>query len=110
MNETIRKIAGMLEDGWVQLSRKFRMVGNLPQGKTGIEMIREVDPARAAQEQLKFDRQMKDTYLRTYATRQQGSPCIQELTESEFNEFLKQKNALRDEEWHATLRKSQENE
>lgn len=87
--ETIReKIERMRKEGFIQLSRKYRLVGNLPEGKTGIEMIREVDPYMAKHFQEHFDEQMKEHFLRVYALNTEHQV---ELSEAEFAEWLRQR-------------------
>lgn len=88
--DTKEKIEGMIAEGYIQLSNKYRLVGNLPPGKTGIEMLREVDPRMADHFQERFDEQMKEHFLRVYATH---SEHVLELTPDEFAEWRRQRNS-----------------
>lgn len=82
------KIRQMIAEGYIQLSRKYRLLGNLPEGKTGIEAMREVDPRMAQHFQDTFDRQMKEQFLRVYG---KVGEHVVELTQEEFSEFLRQR-------------------
>ena len=91
---TKEKITRMLKEGFIQLSRKYGMVGNIPPGKTGIELIREVDPREADSFQERFDVSMKEQFLRVYANHHPDGreAFVQELTRAEFAEWLRQRN------------------
>ena len=78
----MRDIDKLIEDGYEQVSRKYRTVARLPPGKTGLEALREVDPRLADQFLKNANEMAKHQYLRCY-----DSDKI-ELTYEEFSEFL----------------------
>ena len=72
--------------GYRQLSRKYRHVGKLPEGKTGLQCLREADPALAAHFERNLEEMCADWYLRIYA--REGDGCVEALSVEEFEEFL----------------------
>ncbi|HUU88151.1 MAG TPA: hypothetical protein VMX17_10415 [Candidatus Glassbacteria bacterium] len=82
------KIKQMLADGYRQLSRKYRHIGKLPKGKTGLQALREVDPSLAKSFENRMEEWATDQFLRVYG---QQAGCIVTLSHEEFNEFLRQR-------------------
>jgi hypothetical protein len=81
------KVADLIKQGYEQISRKYRMLGRLPEGKTGLEALREVDPRLAQHFLDNANNAAKDQYIRCYT---RGEPYRIELTREEFDEFLRQ--------------------
>lgn len=84
----MRNIDQLIAQGYIQVSRRYRIVARLPEGKTGLEALREVDP-RLVQEMLdRVERDATDMYLRVHATPAEKL----NLSETEFEAFLERKN------------------
>lgn len=83
------KIRDLFRRGARQLSRKYRLVGILPEGKTGMQCLEEVDPESARRLQERAEDWAVDEFLRIHG---QKMGCVLELSEGEFKEFLWQKN------------------
>lgn len=79
----------LVAQGYRQLSRAYRMVGRLPEGKTGLEALAEHDPRLAADFKARAEDWATEHYLRTYA---RGEPEILELSDEEFKDFYQAKN------------------
>jgi hypothetical protein len=81
MQKPTRSGADLVRMGYHQISRKDRMVARLPEGKTGLEALTEVDPGMARTYFDNMTRVTTDHYLRVY-----GKDTL-ELTEAEFEDF-----------------------
>lgn len=63
------------------------MVGVLPEGKTGIEMMEEVDPDYVRDLRERLERDCAEQFLRVHGM----EDCTVTLSEEEFDEFLEEK-------------------
>lgn len=76
----------LLDEGWVQTSRKYRTVARLPPGKTGYEALKAVDPGIARHFWEQFQRTCADHAMRScYEQRTAGLSL--ELDEATFAAF-----------------------
>jgi hypothetical protein len=82
--DTEEKISDLIKRGYRQVSRKYRRVAALPEGKTGIQAIRDADPSYYKGVVARIEESCADQYLRVYAKDKL------ELTREEFAEFLRQ--------------------
>lgn len=73
----------LAEQGYKQVSSKYRMVGKLPDGMTGIQALATVDPELAKRMQQTADASAEHQYLRVY------DKATLKLTEEEFQDFKK---------------------
>lgn len=80
------KVEELKQRGAVQLSRRYRLVAVLPEGKTGLQCLREARPHTAAMLEERLERWAKDMYLNSAHAVESG--CQIELTYEEFNEWL----------------------
>ncbi len=80
-----RNIPALVAQGYKQVSRKYRMVAGLPEGKTGLEALKEADPEKYADLMTRVEEMAADRY-RTYCADKNGHRLT--LTWEEFNEFL----------------------
>jgi len=80
-----RDIDELIARGFVQTSRKYRLVAGLPAGKTGVEALREANPERL-ERLLKWLEEKASSEYRTYCAEKEGNQLT--LTWGEFNEFL----------------------
>lgn len=78
----------LFDKGAIQLSRKYRHVGVLPEGKTGVEMMEKVDPEYVRHRRELMERDCAEQFLRVYGCKED---CTYKLTEEEFSEFLEEK-------------------
>jgi hypothetical protein len=78
-----RSIDDIVAQGYEQVSRKYRIVARLPEGKTGLEALAEVDPELAKHMLDEVNLEAGRHYMRVHARHTQLS-----LTWEEFNEFL----------------------
>lgn len=72
----------LFERGAIQLSRKYRTVAVMPEGKTGMECLQEHYPEEAKHLLERIEENAKDQFLRLH------SSTHVELTREEFNEWL----------------------
>ncbi len=82
---TTTKVDELMAAGYEQVSRKYRLVGCLPPGKTGLEALREVNPALAQSFLNNANEQAKFMFLRG------NNEHTIELSPTEFEEFLTKK-------------------
>ena len=73
----------LYKQGFRQVSRKYRMVARLPEGKTGLEALAEVDPRLAKDMLDRMNNAAAEQYLRCYAK----PPYVLTLSVEEFDEF-----------------------
>lgn len=71
----------LIRQGYQQISRKYRLVARLPEGKTGIEALRDVDPALISRWEENLERRAAEFFCRVY------SKDTLELSEVDFKEF-----------------------
>ena len=75
----------LVKQGYVQISRKRRLIRRLPVGKTGLQALQEVAPEMAAHLLAKTEEWATQIYMRTY-----GKPEDElALTDAEFLAFYK---------------------
>lgn len=79
------KAKKLVEDGYEQISRKYRTLARLPEGMTGIEALRSADPFLAQRFLDNAERAAKEQYMRVYSKAEDRA----ELTVEEFNAYLK---------------------
>ena len=91
-----QKIADLYARGAIQLSRKYCHVGVLPEGKTGLELMQEVEPRWVEEERRQLEQKAAENYIRCYG---HNNGCIIELTYDEFEEWLRQKREREDAQW-----------
>lgn len=83
-----REIAEQLvRDGWQSTSNKYRVIARLPEGKTGLEAVREVDPIAYKRIMEHAERQAEAYYRRMLANTSAGTQ--QTLDESMWRAFKK---------------------
>jgi hypothetical protein len=73
----------LLAKGYQQISRKYRHVARLPEGKTGLQALMEVDPLLAKRMLDSAESYAKEHYLRVHAKDKLT------LSEEEFEAFKK---------------------
>lgn len=78
--------AELVAAGYKQVSRKYRLVARLPEGKTGMEALEAHAPDTARNFRRMAEEMAASQYLRIYADRD-GNQV--ELTPEEFEEFRK---------------------
>ena len=76
------KAKDCVSQGYVQVSRKYRIVARLPTGRTGMQALEAVDSSLAKQIRDNAERSAKEMFLRMYAL----DKLI--LSREEFAEFL----------------------
>lgn len=81
-----RDMTKMVEDGYQQISRKYRLVARLPKGETGLEALKRVDLRSYLRIMNQAEHSAADTYRRMHA-REEGNEI--ELDEKEFEAFRK---------------------
>lgn len=59
----------LVRDGYMQTSARFRCVARLPEGKTGLEALRDVAPNDYARIMGQAERNAADEFRRIYAER-----------------------------------------
>lgn len=79
------RASDLLKQGYVQISRRYRIVARLPRGKTGLEALEEADPALVEDWLASLEERATEQYLRVYAPNE----LKETLTEEEFNAFLR---------------------
>jgi hypothetical protein len=79
------KVEHLIQRGAIQLSRKYRIVGVLPDGRTGLQCLRELDPDQAAF----FEKRLEEWSLHEFLSRSAENQV--ELTVEEFNEWLRRR-------------------
>jgi hypothetical protein len=85
-----KKVADLIAAGYKQTSRRYRMLARIPPGKTGLEALAEFDSHLAEHFLENANRAAASQYMSCYA---KGDDKL-ELTEEEFNEFLRQKRKI----------------
>lgn len=80
-----QRAATLVLEGYVQTSRKFRLIGRVPPGMTPLEALRLKDPQTADSFERRFQEQCADYYRRCYA---EGDEKL-ELSIEEFGAFLR---------------------
>lgn len=76
----------LVAEGWVQISRRHRMVARLPKGKTGLQALQERDLGAYKRLMERVEREAASTFLRVYSNREGER---RELTLPEFAAFRK---------------------
>lgn len=80
----------LIDSGFQQISRKYRMLARVPEGMTGVEAMRRASPAFVANLEANMERMCADQYMRCYARADEKI----ELSIEEFTEFLKQTRSV----------------
>jgi len=75
-NDDAEIAAKLVRDGWKSTSNKHRVIARLPEGKTGLEALREVAPDDHKRIMENAERQAADTYRRLYANWGAGTSQI----------------------------------
>ena len=75
----------LVRAGYKQISSKYRRVGRLPEGTSGLEALRAVDPDLVKRWENNLESQATSQFLRVYAP----DGLVIELTEEEFADFKK---------------------
>ena len=75
----------LVAEGWLQTSRSYRAVARLPEGKTGLETLKERNPRMYRNIMEQAERQAASTVLRTMTMPDERK----ELTIGEFAAFRK---------------------
>lgn len=75
----------LIARGCIQLSRKYRTLGFLPEGKTGLQALSEVAPERAKELLARINKQAAEVFLRL----NEAERYTVTLTRAQFNEYLR---------------------
>ena len=81
-----RDIDQLIQDGYEQVSRKYRRLARLPDGMNGIEAMRTVDPGFVRLKMEHLEQECAEMFLRVYSAEKV------ELTVEEFEEFLRKRD------------------
>lgn len=95
------KANDLLNQGFVQISARHRLVAALPPGKTGMQALKDMHTPGADAVLAGLENAAKEHFLRVYG---QQAECVVALTVEEFKEFRLQRNK-REEELLACLPK-----